>query len=74
MMCHPVCLSNVRFVRGFDGERPSCIEFANRFDDGALLAVVSVVRSIQSNPLNGSPDIGSIRLLVLIFASPILYC
>ena len=32
---------NRRFVRGFDGEQPSCIEFAKRFDNGALLAVVS---------------------------------
>ena len=31
-------------------------------------------KEIQSNPLNGSPDNVSIRLLVHTFASPILYC
>ena len=37
-----------------------------------LLYVADI--SIQSNPHNGSPDNGSIRLIVQIFASPILYC
>ena len=31
-------------------------------------------KQVQSNPLNGSPDNGSIRLKVQIFGSPILFC
>ena len=35
---------------------------------------IRFVLVIQSNPLNGSPDNGSILLIVLYLAGPILYC
>ena len=41
-------------MRGFDGERPSCIEFAKRFDDGALLAVVGASLT-SDDPTYGIP-------------------
>ena len=34
----------------------------------------NVLLEIQSNPLNGSPDNGSIRFIVQDFAGPILQC
>jgi hypothetical protein len=41
LVAQNLSLTPIGFVRGADGERPSCVEFAKKFDDGALLAVVS---------------------------------
>merc|ERR1719188_1513674 len=49
-------LTPIGFVRGFDGERPSCIEFAKRFDDGALLAVVWSSGRVQFVPMVFMPS------------------
>ncbi len=35
-------LTPIGYVRGRIGERPSCVEFARKFDDGALLTVVGI--------------------------------
>ena len=33
-------LTPIGLIRGFEGEVPSCLAFASKFDEGALLTVV----------------------------------